>query len=252
MLASACVQGSNCLLMVNGFVAAFLPANVQVRVPIHEFIVSGENRLHIRSAEGSTHAASQNMDIALHIELYKDRGPSALVQGDAVCALSKSVEQGEFLQDGILLQLHVNLPVSFPAWRMFDLVQVETNGLDLAPVSDFMRLLRGHFTQKNVNALLPYFSNRNRELAVAYGLDAQDVFERFSAHLVRLCTECELQAEGFDPHTWRFVQVGRSCIWFLGDSNCKPVFRFQHRLTQQHYALPMHVAVLNGEVFVVR
>ena len=253
----AVAHGQNSLLVLNGMVLCKLPTDQVVSMPVHEYIRAGENRIQVLCLEetgvtGHDALVTCDYSVQVFVELQKDRGPCTLVQAQVLFKLENSLRRGQRLRKGCLLDVSVDLPVSFQRWRYLDVLGSLPDDNNQIRLQDFVLGLQDCFRDKKVSSLLPYFSVRNREIATAYGLDHQEVHTSFSAHLEHLCASSVLCDSALDPQLWRFYAAGRSAVYALLNSRYEPLFQFQCAEPAVAFQLPMHVGVLGGEVFVLR
>jgi hypothetical protein len=257
LLLRALVSGQDALLLLNGMILAKLEASQETRLPVHEFIQTGENRIEVlaletRSANNTSVLASANCSAQVWVELHKDRGPATQVEPHLLFVFEESHKRGQRLPKSRMLDVKVDLPVSFPRWRYLDVLQSLQAEKDLLNVQDFLLHILGLFQKKNASALSPYFTHRNREIASAYNLDLQQCHSTFTAFLNHLCTGCALEESALDPQGWHFRPVRNSAVYALLNQQHKPLFQFRCNQEQTSIHLPMHVGVLGGEVFVLR
>lgn len=257
LLLRASVEGHDALLSLNGMVLGKLHDRRELVLPIHEYLQAGENRIQVtvlqESKSDSCHELlTRDCSVTVWVELQKDRGPNLIVQPQVLFELNASARQGQRLKKNRLLDSQVDLPVSFPRWRYLDILP-STRGInDALLIEDFLLNLLAQIKSAEVPALLPYFTVRNRELAAAYGLDPQTVFSDFAAHLKRYCTQAELLDSALDPQYWKFQCVRQSPVYALLGRNHEPLLQWKCGLSGTTLQMPMHVAVLGGEVFVLR
>ena len=248
LLIRAISHGSDALLCLNGMVLCKLPAGQEIRLPVHEFIQSGENRIQLVLLDG----VLKNIHGRLCVELQKDRGADALVQPQVLYEFEKSVSRGERLASNRLIDVCVDLPVSFPRWRYLDVMQASGDEQDVQRIQDFVFNLLRLFQEKKISLLLPCFSVRNREIAIAYGLDAQQVHRDFQMHLQQVTEQGVLPDDVWDPKSWCLLPVRGAAVYALLNSQHQSLLQFQINDDGTVFQIPMHVGVLGGEVFVLR
>lgn len=257
LLLRALVLGQDALLALNGMILGKLKAGQEVRMPVHEFIQAGENRIQVLNLEelpaGEDSVLAQS-DCSVHVwvELQKDRGPATQVEPHALFALEESFKRGQRMRKARMLDAKLDLPVSFPRWRYLDVLQSTPTETDRATVQDFVLNMQNLFRGKKVSALLPYFTHRNREIASAYGLDLQLTHSSFTGYLNQLCMTCTMQESMLDPQSWFFYPVRNSAVYALLNKQYESLFQFKCQQDHSTIHLPMHVGVLGGDVFVLR
>ena len=248
LLIRATSHGSDALLCINGMVLCKLSAGQESRLPIHEFIKSGENRIQLILLSG----VSINIHGRLCVELQKDRGADVLVQPQTLYEFEHCISRGERLTNNRLIDVRVDLPVSFPKWRYLDVIQARGDEQDLQKIQDFIVHLLRLFQEKKISLLLPYFSVRNKEIAIAYGLDIQQVHRDFQIHLQQVTEQCVLPDEVWDPQSWCLPPVGGAAVYALLNNQYQSLLQFHMNNDSTVFQLPLHVGVLGGEVFVLR
>lgn len=250
------VQGMDCWLRVNQLTLCLVKSGRDLRLPVHEFIQQGANRIElwpVQSSASGLHLFKAAFSARVQLELVKDRGPGQLVQAVPISGFKVDIQPGELRSlSAPVLDEQVDLPVQFPRWRFLDLQGEPNVQTDQVRIVRFIHQLSGLFAAGQVDALLPWFSHRNRELMLAYNLDVQDAFEQFRNHLKWLCTECELVADALDPELWQLKCSPRAPIYSLFSTDGTSVLQFLHAESRRRFQLPVHVAVLNDDVFVVR
>lgn len=257
LLLRACVYGQDALLTLNGMVLAKLHQGRELLLPIHEYVQSGQNRIQVISLSGALENSPsplllQDCHASVWVELQKDRGPDLLVQPRVLFELNSSFKQGQRLKKNRLLDSMVDLPVSFPRWRYLDVLPSSRSTNDATLIEDFLVRLLAQFKTGRVSELLPFFTIRNRELAMAYGLDPQIAHADFTSHLKHLCIHSEMLESTADPQNWRIQCVRNSPVHAVLGKNHEPLLQWKCSLSGATFQLPMHVGVLGGEVFVLR
>ncbi|MCR2747159.1 hypothetical protein [Limnobacter parvus] len=257
LLLRAIALGQDALLALNGMILGKLNAGQEVRMPVHEFIQAGENRLQVFSleelpdGEGSVLAKS-DCSVQVWVELQKDRGSATQVEPHILFALEESFNRGQRIHKARMLDVQLDLPVSFPRWRYLDVLQSTPTESDRIKIQDFVLNMQGLFRGRKVSALSPYFTHRNREIATAYGLDLQQAHSNFTKYLNQLCMNSTLEDSMQDPQAWLFYTVRNSAVYALLNMQHQALFQFQCVEDNTTIHLPMHVGVLGGEVFVLR
>lgn len=262
LLLRVSVRGQDALLSLNGMVLAKLSDGLELLLPIHEYVQSGENRIQVTvlssapmpgaSSNSERFLLTKSCSATVWVELQKDRGPDVLVQPHVLYELNASFQRGQRLRKNLLLDSKVDLPVSFPRWRYLDVLPSTRGANDSVLIEDFLVNLLAQFNAGQVSALLPFFTIRNRELAAAYGLDAQHVHTNFAAHVKHLCTHAEFLESSLDPQCWQIQCIHQSPVHALLGKNHQSLLQWKCGLSGATLQLPMHVAVLSGEVFVLR
>lgn len=254
LLLRAVVTSVDALLCLNGMVLSKLLSGQEVRMPVHEFIQSGENRIQVL-ALGIPFA---HCSARVCVELQKDRGSTVVVQPQVLYEFSATMQRGERLEKNRLIDVCVDLPVSFPRWRYLDVMQSCSDIDDAQKIHDFLLNLLSLLQTQKLSTLLPFFSVRNREIAAAYGLEMQQVHSSFQAYLNKLSTQADLADSVWNPASWRLYPVlGKSgemspAIYAVLNDQYEPLLQFRMRDNNTTLQWPMHVGILGGEVFVLR
>lgn len=247
------VRGQNALLTLNGLVLCRLADGLEYKLAVHEFLQAGENRIQIIALSANQQGLLiHDCAFELHVELQKYRGPSVWVQPQVLFSFDDSFVRGQRLKKGRVLDTIVDLPVSFPRWRCFDVLQASADADDTLRIQDFVTQTFDLLRVGKVSALSPWFSVRNRELASAYGLELQLVHQRFCDYLSNLCRHHALSETAQNPEAWYFHRVRQSPVYALLNTQHQPLLQFQSTQNSDLLELPLHVGVLGGEVFVLR
>lgn len=257
LLIRAHAQGRDALLTLNGMVLCKLSAGREVRLPVHEFIQAGDNRIQVlalapQGLQLDNMLTPVDCGVQVSVELQKDRGAESLVQAHVLFELVENFKKGQRLKKGRMLDVTVNLPVSFSRWRYLDVLQSVADENDHIKIQDFILQLADLFQARKLALLLPYFSVRNQEVASAYGLDLQQAHTTFSSRLNLLGSAFTLSEESLDSSTWLFHKVRHSSVYALLNFRYQPLFHFDSIENQIAHQWPMHVGVLGGDVFVLR
>lgn len=257
LLIRAHVQGRDALLTLNGMVLCKLIAGQEVRLSVHEFIQAGENRIQVlalgpKGVQVDNELTPVDCGLQVSVELQKDRGAESFVQAHVLYELVEHFKKGHRLEKGRMLDVTVNLPVSFNRWRYLDVLQSAADETDHIRIQDFVMQLAGLFQARKLALLMPYFSVRNQEVANAYGLDLQQAHTAFSSRLNLICSTFTLSEESLDSSSWLFHKVRHSSVYALLNTRYQPLFQFHSTGHPSRQQWPMHVGVLGGEVFVLR
>ncbi|HEX4879930.1 MAG TPA: hypothetical protein VFV39_08810 [Limnobacter sp.] len=240
------------IVRLNGLVLGQLRAGVESTWPMHAHIVQGDNRIQIECPQHAT--LKKAVQTRAWIELHKDRGSGVLVQPRILFELQGSHPAGTRLQKGRVLDHTVELPVQLPRWRFFDLLGAADGGASHVALQDFVWRLVQLFCAGNAAALSPVFHARNQELALAYGQDFQQFHDRFLQQLQNLMDTHTLTPQCLDPALWRFRPVRGGALFYCSNLLGQALLQWEGHVSSvaRVAQLPMHLAVINRDVLIVR
>lgn len=237
---------------LNGLLLGVVQPGQDTAWPVHEFIFKGVNTLKVCHWQATEADRSKPCGVRLQIALQKNRGAHQLVQAQPISEFAHEVGEFELLSGQCLLDCPVELPVSFPRWRFLDIAPPMRTQEDLAPIHNFMARLLGYCRRRELDQLLPFYRLRNQELCAAYGLDVSQAHQEFRQRW-RFCLDHGvLSAGACNPQAWQIRPSAHQGLYSLHQANLAPWLAFDFEAPVHTVAWPMHVAVVQGDVFVVR
>lgn len=252
LLLRALCSEPGAVVRLNGLVMGELQARAEAVWPMHGLIVQGDNRIQIEVVQQKP--LSKPVQSRAWIELHKDRGVGVLVQPRVLFELEANHSAGARLHKGRLLDHTVTLPVQLPRWRFFDLLGGADAESTQAALHDFVWRLVHMFSAGKAAALSPLFHARNQELALAYGQDFQQFHGRFLKNLQSLMDTHTLAPQCLDAEHWRFRPVRGGALFYCSNAQGQALFQWEQLADSQasRAQLPMHLAVINRDVLIVR
>lgn len=240
-------------LKINDFVAGFLPAFGQLTLPIHEFLLNGLNHFELVAASGVPFTVPTKVSVSLSLTLQQTNSKGIELGQETVMSRNQVVEVKPFQTQVSLFSIRQHLPANFPTWQCFSALQCPVDKNDLQLARQFVHQLMLAVIEKNEQYLNQVFSSRNQELAFAYGLTTHDSLGCFSAYLGHLMSIIDIENQPAANEVCHLLQIGQGPVFFPVNQEGKPWLRFLLKAKPQtnHY-LPVHLAVIDQQVFVVR
>ncbi|HEX4917263.1 MAG TPA: hypothetical protein VFV43_05145 [Limnobacter sp.] len=252
LLLRAFCSAPGAVVRLNGLVLGELQAGAEAMWPMHGHVVQGDNRIQIECP----HHTTSKRAVRTHawVELHKDRGAGVLVQPRVLFDLESNHPAGSRLHKGRYLDHTVTLPVQLPRWRFFDLLGGVAQDMPHAALQDFVWRLVQLFSAGKAAALSPLFHTRNQELALAYGQDFQQFHGRFLNNLQVLMDTHTLAPQCLDPDLWRFRPVRGGALFYCSNAQGQALIQWVIAGDSETCCaqLPLHLAVINRDVLIVR
>ncbi len=245
------VEGADAMLCLNRLPLARIRDGQELKLAVHEYLMAGENQIELQSL-AKVDMCAHAIRAQLNIEIQKDRGSKVITTPTSLHTVEQLIQPRERLPQQQILNALVSLPVKFPRWRFFDLMDAFAEHNDKLRLEDFVSDLLGSIEKKRVMEITPLFIARNKELALAYGLDASVLHRLFCDSLLFNVESGSLAAGCSDPEQWQFRRVGQSSMYALLNQDHEPLFQFHDPESNTVHRWPMLVAVLTGDVFVIR
>lgn len=248
---------------LNGMpVAALGSAGGRTSCAVHEYTVSGRNRLTLvvappppgnpatppqpRVAIGATWA---RVRLVLARQGQSPSDPSVRQLG----ALDWAISEGRSYDAPSLHEKEVDLPVNFPRWRYLDAPVVAMNATVQRSVLEFVQMLAVELARGNPEPLLQASRLRLEELAAAYQTDAALLAQKVRDHLQSLYASqaLKLVPPVADALVLRPLLDGRlvECLTPQGG----PVLATQNEKAEAgDHAWPLRLAMVEGKIYVLR
>lgn len=245
------VAGADAMLCLNRLPLVRVRDGQEVKLAVHEYLMAGDNQIELQSLAKQAMCAHA-IHAHLNIEIQKDRGSKVITTPTVLHTVERVVQPRERLPQQRILNAMVNLPVKFPRWRFLDLLDSLAEENDRPRLEDFVSDLLRSIEKKRIVDITPLFISRNKELALAYGLDASALHRAFCDSLLSNVESGSLAAGCSDPEQWQFRRVGQSSMYALLNQEHEPLLQFHEPESNTVHRWPMLVAVLTGDVFVIR
>lgn len=222
-----------------------------VLVPAHEYTVAGTNRLELRVTPpepGTPVRPGERAHAQVRVLLPRIGHP---IHEDS----SRTLGQLDWVDQAHTAPVQassLSLPVSFPRWRWLDAPVVEPTPSVHTLVSAFLQAVVKDLAAGNADRLVQASRLRTEELAIAYQRDPRAQAQRWRSHLQALHAAGPLAFEppGGAGLVLRPLAGGR-LLDCLGP-HAQPALRTTPDAQGQSHAFALRVAVLEGQVHVLR
>ena len=252
--AEACLNGMP--------IARAHPAQPRVILPVHEYTLSGANRLelvvwpHPAAGPAAEAPAPQSLvasgRASAHARLLLPRvgNPADDAQARTLAELDWSPTAGTTFEAPLALRQDLQLPVSFPRWRWLEAPFVA----DLAGLPEqaraYVQPLADSLAAGNPEPFLTAVRLRTEEIAVAYQQDPHDATGRLRQHLLAAFEAGRLRWQPLDALVLRPVAGARllECLSAEG----LPALCTETDDEGRSLALPLRMAFLESRFYVLR
>lgn len=239
-------------LWLNGLVVGVVPPGQAFSKPIHEFVCAGENRLRITLPNNTTPRLNQSLRLSSHLVLYKHRGDQTWVEPEVLVAFNVSRTTGERLDRHRVLDVVFHLPVRFPVWNCLEIPPPLSTESVHDRLEDFLMQWFAAWDAGDLNALLPLYARRNRELAQAYGQDHALAQQAFEDQLKTRMAGYVLADGVREPAQWVFQAQRKAAIHRLCNTDGDDLLRFHSSANGAVWVWPHYLAVLSDDVYILR
>ena len=242
-------------------VAVMGPTGGDVSLPIHEYILAGENSvtLVIDPAFSNDPSISSSPKLAAteayaHLRLLLPRVGELCSQETArtLFEFGWSAEEGEVYQAPLIHTNQVMLPIKFPRWRWMDVPKIDDPGQVKAKIATFLQRIAVAMAQGEFEPLITASQLRLEELAVAYQQPLDAVTSRFLSRLKLLhaTKALKMTIPTFNDLVLRPCANGRlvQCLGLDGSPMLKTLLAQDGSRT----VWPVRIAVVNGQCHIVR
>lgn len=252
-------QGCSAEALLNGIPLARVDAARPCSVlPVHEFTVSGENRLELRiwppallvgEAPAPLPPLESDGQRSASLQVLLPRMGHAIDPGQSrnLAQLLWAPEAGMALLPPIQLTEAVLLPVNFPRWRWLDAPPLRLDAALQARIHTWLCGLAEALTAGRFEPLLQALRSRALDLATAYGRDPREGLLDLHQQLVARHAQGGLVMAPIPPAELllRPIADGRllDCLLSGGD----PALRTEPDAEGQVFRLPLRIAVLDGQ-----
>ncbi|HEY1059956.1 MAG TPA: hypothetical protein VGE55_14615 [Limnobacter sp.] len=239
-------------IRLNGLTVGAVPAGQPFAKPIHEFVCAGENRLRITVPNNPTQRLNKALQLRCRLVLHKHRGDQTWVEPEALHEFAVSLACGERLERQRVLDAAFDLPVRFPVWDFLNVPPPLTTEHLQVRLEDFLLRWIAAWDARDLNALFPLYTRRNRELSLAYGQDHSTHQHAFGHHLQVLMEGHVLDETIRNPAQWVFQPQRRSALHRLCNAAGDDLLRFQSANGEGVWVWPHHLAVLPDNIYILR
>jgi hypothetical protein len=256
-------ESGNCSaeVLLNGMPVVALPlAGGSSCIPVHEYTLTGRNRLAITvfpGPPGVTVAPQPRVAVGptwarARLLLVRQGHGVADPQARVLASVEWAATEGKGFDAPLAQDRAVELPVNFPRWRWLDAPPIEMTAAVQRQVLEFVQQLAIELARGNPEPFLAAARLRFEELALAYQTSAADAMQRFR---VQLQQRFEAQALKIVPPNTedlllRPIVEARliECLSPLGG----PVLRTQNEAAAGNQAWPLRLAIVEGRIYVLR
>lgn len=238
------IQGANALLWINGVVAGLLESGSVWSQSIHQYLVRGQNHIWLQRADSGDYLPKDEVFIHLGVQLLGQEKSQTLQRWN------KSHPSRQWIKGGCLLQVEVDLPVHFPRWKFLDIQQMNAEPSDSVCIQYFLPELMAALIQCDFAALHSLFSIRNKEMCAAYGFDPIDFSDGFKRRVLTLSNSMQCASFHLNPSDCVCIPIGSSPLYYLSDKAGRPFLNWVD--ASGEWSIPLHVAVVQRQVYVVR
>jgi hypothetical protein len=245
---TAQIQGSSAWLWVNGVVVGLVEPGATWVQSIHQYLVRGANDIRLQRVDAANFLPKTEVWVHLNIQLVgKDKN-------QMLHRWNTSHPGLKWIKGGCLLQVDVDLPVSFPRWKFMDIQQMKAEPSDAVCIQYFLPELLGALLKRDFATLHAMFSIRNKELCTAYGLDTIDFADCFKKRVMELSQSMESASFHINPEDCvcipTGIPTGSSPLYYLSDKANRPFLNWVDPAGE--WSIPLHLAVIQRQVYVVR
>lgn len=246
------IQGIDAWLSVNGLMVGLIPAETMLEVPVHEYLIDGANQFKLFARVQSNVLALDEINVSLQLQLRHGLSFTKENGRQTILHKTKSIPKGTQLVVEPLLSVEHHIQVAFPRWHCFSSLSCAKVNQDLELAETFLKSLAYKFLLKDIEEICRLFAHRNLELSVAYGLEATESNARFRQAIQKVI--CSLAQEDQAVLTERpvMLRMGQSSVFYPVNKQGQPALSFKLNDSDKSHFIPMHLAVHEQQVFIVR
>ena len=248
-------------VLLNGMPIAYVgPEGGHACLPVHEYTLTGKNRLELVAGAGVPgQAAPPQPRVALvptwaraRLVLARQGRSAADPDVRVLVSVEWLAPEGKSYDAPVMQTKDVDLPVNFPRWRWFDAPPIGINASVQRQVLEFLQQLALDLGRGEPDSLLGAAKLRFDELALAYQRTTTEGVQRFRDHLQQLyaAKALKLIPPKAEELVLRPVLHGRliDCLTSTGG----PALRTQNEAALGNHAWPLRVAMVEGKIYVLR
>lgn len=244
ILLNAQIQGASAWLWINGLVVGHLEPGQLWCQSIHQYLIRGQNQICLQRVGGTDYLPKEDVLIHVHIQLLGKDKTQTLQRWNVGHPGMKWVKAGSFLQ------VQVDLPVHFSRWKFLDIQHMKSESSDVVCIQYFLPDLINAILKRDFVMLHSLFSIRNKELCMAYGLDPVEFYDQFKNRVLQLSNALQGASFQFNPLDCVCVPIGSSPLYYLSDKLDRPFLNWGD--SAGAWSIPLHVAVVQRQVYVIR
>lgn len=239
-------------LSVNDLIVGLIGAGVPQEILIHEYLRDGMNHFQLIARQETPFPVRTSFKVSIQLQLRHCVGFGAENGRQTILQKTKTIEKGSRLSIKPLLSFEHHIHVAFPRWHCFSSLSCSRIGRDEELAETYLKALCHQFLVKDVEGICRAFSHRNQELAVAYGLDVTESNSRFRERVQNLvgCVSTDEQPVLVDRVV--MIRLGQSSVFYPVNQSGHPAFGLALGESSAVHRIPMHLAVHEQQVFIVR
>jgi hypothetical protein len=186
-------SGCSAEVWINDIPVAAMGATVgDVSLPIHEYILAGDNTITLvidpvfpHDPEFASTPKLAASEAYAHVRLLLPRVGELCSQNTArtLFEFGWTVAEGEIYQAPLVHNNQVMLPIKFPRWRWMDAPKIDDFSQEKAKITAFLQRIAVAMAQGEFEPLITASQLRLEELAVAYQQPVETVKSRFLSRL---------------------------------------------------------------------
>jgi hypothetical protein len=253
--AEACLNGMP--------VARADPGRPRIVLPVHEYTLSGANRLELvvwpapavpaGSAPGlaaEPMVATGRAAASVRLLLPRVGNPAHESSARTLGHLEWAPAAGTSFLPPLALRQDIQLPVSFPRWRWLDAPAIADPAALASPARAYLQPLADSLAAGDPEPFLTAARLRTEEVAAAYQQDPREATARLRQHLIDAHGAGRLRWLPLDTLALRPVAGNRllECLSAEG----RPALATEVDDDGQALALPLRMAVAEGRFYVLR
>lgn len=255
-------------LWLNGIPLARADAARPVIVlPVHEYTMSGNNRLELviwpRPAQEQQAAADAAPPLlrctsdgrrAARARILLPRIASAIDEGNTrtLAQLDWAPAEGVAYDAPVTLQQEVTLPVNFPRWRWLEAPVIEQPAALCESACAFVQAIAEDLSRGQCDRMLAATRLRTEELALAYLRRPEDETARWRDALLAWHAEGRLSWQPLDPKGFVLRAIAGARLLECLDAEGECALRTLPDEQGSSLAFPLRLAAVDGKFYVLR
>lgn len=239
-------------LLVNDLVIGLVPAGTTLELPIHEYLKDGLNQFKLVSKDKQKILALEETRVSVELQLRHGALFSVESGRQTILQKTRVVPKQTNLAVEPLLNFEHHIQVAFPRWHCFSSLGCSKTNGDVELAESFLKALLYKFLLQDLDGICRVFSHRNQELAVAYGVEVAESVSRFKNLMQGLLMRIDKQEQPALADKPVLFRLGQSSVFYPTTKLGLPAFCLKLKEADQPHFIPMHLAVHEQQVFIVR
>lgn len=242
-------------------VAAMGPDGGDINLPIHEYILAGDNSVTLVIdpifSQNSSIASTPKLaatEAYAQLRLLLPRVGELCNQDSArtLFEFGWAAAEGDVYEAPLVHTNQVMLPIKFPRWRWMDVPKIDDPGQSKAKIAAFLQRIAVAMARGEFEPLLTASQLRLEELAVAYQQPLDTVSSRFLSRLKLLhaTKALKMTIPTLGDLLLRPCANGRLVQCLAMDGS--PILKTLPASDGSRTAWPLRIAMVNGQCHIVR